>query len=157
MKKLLTLFTSGVLLSSSALAADVAIEGAYARATAPGQPNSAAFMKILNQGEATRLTGASSSVAKVVELHTHIHDQGVMRMRQLEAIELPARTQVELAPGGLHIMLIGLEAPLQDGSKIDMTLEFADGTSESMDVPVEMVMPAGMGQDQPMSQGHKQH
>ncbi|WP_343803662.1 copper chaperone PCu(A)C [Marinobacterium maritimum] len=153
MKRLFTLFTTGILLSSAAMAADVAVKTPYARATAPGQPNSAVFMQINNQGEATRLVNASSSAAKVVELHAHTQDQGVMRMRQIDAIELPANSQVELAPGGLHIMLIGLEAPLQDGSQIDMTLEFDDGTSEQLDVPVQMVMPAGMGHGQPMSHG----
>lgn len=153
MKRLFMLFTTGMLLSSAAMAADVAVEGPYARATAPGQPNSAVFMQINNQGEAARLVSASSSAAKVVELHTHTQDQGVMRMRQIEAIDLPANSQVELAPGGLHIMLIGLEAPLQDGSQIDMTLEFDDGTSAQLDVPVQMVMPAGMAHGEPMSHG----
>ncbi len=153
MKKLLTLFTTGMLLSGTAMAADVEVEGPYARATAPSQPNSAVFMQINNQGDATQLVSASSSAAKVVELHTHTQDQGVMRMRKIDAIELPANTQVELAPGGLHIMLIGLEAPLQVGSQIDMTLEFADGTSEQLEVPVQQVMPAGMGHGKPMSHG----
>lgn len=153
MKKLVTLLTTSLLLSGTALAADVTVEGAYARATAPGQPNSAVFMQLNNQGEATSLVNASSNAAKVVELHTHIHDQGVMRMRKIDAIELPADNQVELAPGGLHIMLIGLEAPLQEGSQIEMTLEFADGTSEQLEVPVEMVMPASMGHGEPMSHG----
>ncbi len=153
MKKLLTLFTTGLLFSGAAMAADIAVESPYARATAPGQPNSAVFMQIRNQGEATSLVAASSNAAKVVELHTHTNDQGVMRMRQIDAIDLPASSQVELAPGGLHIMLIGLEAPLQVGSQIELTLDFADGSSEQLAVPVEMVMPAGMGHGQPMSHG----
>ncbi|GAA0784342.1 copper chaperone PCu(A)C [Marinobacterium sediminicola] len=151
MKKLLTLFTSSLLLSSAATAADISVEGAYARATAPGQPNSAVFMQIGNGGDATSLVGASSHAAQVVELHAHLHDQGVMRMRKIDAIELPAKSQIELAPGGLHIMLIGLESPLKAGSQIDMVLEFADGTSEALMVPVQHVMPAGMGHGQSMS------
>lgn len=156
MNKLLTFITTGILLSGTAVAADVDVTNAYARATAPGQPNSAVFMQLSNQGDATSLVSASSSAAKVVELHTHTHDQGVMRMRRIDAIELPAEGQVELAPGGLHIMLIGLEAPLQVGKQIEMTLEFADGTSEQLNVPVEQVMPAGMGHGKPMAHG-KQH
>lgn len=144
MKKLLTLVTTGFLMSSAAMAADVNVESPYARATAPGQPNSAVFMHLHNQGDATTLVSAGSNAAKVVELHTHIHDQGVMRMRKIDGIELPANEQVELAPGGLHIMLIGLEAPLQVGNQINMTLEFDDGTRQQLEVPVQQVMPMGM-------------
>lgn len=144
MKKMLSLFATGCLLSSPALAADIAIEAPYARATAPGQPNSAVFMQLENNGATTAITGASSTAAQVVELHAHTHDQGVMRMRRIDAIELPEHDSTSLAPGGLHIMLIGLEAPLKVDSEIDMTLEFADGTAKQLSVPVQQVMPAGM-------------
>ncbi|MBV0933569.1 copper chaperone PCu(A)C [Marinobacterium weihaiense] len=144
MNKSFASLLTGCLLSSSVFAADVQVDAAHARATAPGQPNSAVFMQLTNTGNDTAITGASSSAAKVAELHTHMHDQGVMRMRRIDAIELPAAKAVTLQPGGLHIMLIGLDAPLQAGSHIDLTLEFADGTSEQFEVPVKQVMPAGM-------------
>ncbi|MBA4501184.1 copper chaperone PCu(A)C [Marinobacterium marinum] len=153
MKKTLSLIATGLLFSSVILAAEVDVNAPYVRATAPGQPNSAAFMQLGNKGDVTRLVGASSPAAQVVELHTHTHDQGVMRMRKIDFIELPSRSQVELAPGGLHIMLIGLEAPLQAGSHIDLTLKFDDGSSEQLSVPVQMVMPAGMQHGQPAPQG----
>lgn len=143
MKKLLTL-VAGCVISSSVLAAEVSVEAPYARATAPGQLNSAVFMQLHNQGDETAIVGASSNAAEVVELHTHVHDQGVMRMRQIDAIDLPANSRVELAPGGLHIMLIGLHDSLKVDSQIELTLEYADGTATQLDVPVQMVMPAGM-------------
>lgn len=150
MKRALATLTT-LLLASSLQAADVDVVEPYARATAPGQMNSAAFMQLTNKGDATRLTGASSSAAEVVELHTHQHDQGVMRMRQVEAIDLPANETTTLAPGGLHIMLIGLPQPLAAGSSIELNLEFEDGDTRTLQVPVQMVMPGGM------KHGNKSH
>lgn len=140
--------------TSVAFAADISIEQPFARATPPGQPNSAAFMQLSNKGEATALVAAHSSVANVVELHTHIHDEGVMRMRKIEQIELPAGATTLLEPGGLHVMLIDLKQPLQDGSRIDLTLEYADGSEQQIEVPVQMAMPAGMQMQQHKHGGH---
>jgi len=140
--------------TSVAFAADISIEQPFARATPPGQPNSAAFMQLSNKGEATALVAAHSSVANVVELHTHIHDEGVMRMRKIEQIELPAGATTLLEPGGLHVMLIDLKQPLQDGSRIDLTLEYADGSMQQIEVPVQMAMPAGMQMQQHKHGGH---
>lgn len=140
--------------TSVAFAADVSIEQPFARATPPGQPNSAAFMQLSNKGEATALVAAHSSVANVVELHTHIHDEGVMRMRKIEQIELPAGATTLLEPGGLHVMLIDLKQPLQDGSRIDLTLEYADGSMQQIEIPVQMAMPAGMQMQQHKHGGH---
>jgi len=155
MYKKLTAIAAGLLISSTVVAADVDVTNAYARATAPGQMNSAAFMQLVNKGEATQVISASSPAAKVVELHTHQHDQGVMRMRKIDAIELPANATTELAPGGLHIMLIGLPEALQEGTSIELTLNFDDGDTRTLEVPVQQVMPAGMQHGK--SQGHKHH
>ncbi|TCK02546.1 copper chaperone PCu(A)C [Marinobacterium mangrovicola] len=131
-------------LSAPAFAADVSIDGAYARAIPPGQPNSAAFMQITNNGTAAvTLTGAKTSVASVAELHNHIQDEGVMRMRRVDGIELPAGETVSLQPGGLHVMLIGLEKNLAEGDSVDLTLEFSDGSEEALQMPVQPVMPMG--------------
>lgn len=149
MYKKLTAIAAGLLLSSTVIAADVDVANAYARATAPGQMNSAAFMQLINKGEATRVVAASSPAAKVVELHTHQHDQGVMRMRKIDAIDLPASATTELAPGGLHIMLIGLRNALQENTNIELTLNFADGDTRTIEIPVQQVMPAGMQHGKP--------
>lgn len=154
MTRLSTLLAVLSLGTSVAFAADISIEQPFARATPPGQPNSAAFMQLSNKGEATALVAAHSSVANVVELHTHIHDEGVMRMRKIEQIELPAGATTLLEPGGLHVMLIDLKQPLQDGSRIDLTLEYADGSMQQIEVPVQMAMPAGMQMQQHKHGGH---
>lgn len=153
MTRLSTLIATLCLSSSFACAADINVQEPFARATPPGQPNSAAFMQLINTGTSTALVAAASPAARVVELHTHNNDNGVMRMRRVEQIDLPAHETTALKPGGFHIMLIGLEQPLQAGTMIDLKLKYADGTEQQVEVPVQMVMPAGM----PMQHGHGTH
>jgi len=154
MTRMTTLLAALCMSSSVAFAADVSVEQPFARATAPGQPNSAAFMQLTNHGEATALVAAASTAAETVELHTHTNEAGVMRMRKVEQIELPTGETTVLQPGGLHVMLIGLKQPLQDGSHIDLTLEYADGSEQQLEVPVKMAMPAGMQMQQHKHGGH---
>lgn len=119
---------------------DVEVVDPYARAVPPVVPNSAAFMTLKNTGAADRqLVGARSAAAQALELHTHIHDAGVMRMRQVEAIAIPGQGTTELQPGGFHIMLLGLSQPLKPGQAVDLTLEFADGSKKSLSIPVRDV------------------
>jgi copper(I)-binding protein len=116
---------------------DLAIDGAYVRAVPPGQPNSAAFMKVSNNSETDHaMVGGSSPVADVVELHTHTMDGGMMRMRRVEKIDLPAGETVSLQPGGLHVMLIGLKQKLVPEEKIPLTLRFEDGSEVTLEAPV---------------------
>lgn len=122
--------------SAQALA-EVAIDGAYVRAVPPGQPNSAAFMEVSNKGSADlALVGGSSPVAEVVELHTHTMEGGMMRMRQVEKIDLPAGETVSLKPGGLHVMLIGLKQKLVPDQEVSLTLLFNDGSEVTLQAPV---------------------
>lgn len=123
----------------------LAIDHPWARASAGAARNGAAFMAISNRGsEADRLLSASSPAAARVELHTHIMDSdGVMKMRQMEAIELPAGAETRLAPGGLHLMLMGLTAPLVEGTSFPATLTFERAGEITVEVAVEGV--AAMG------------
>jgi len=151
MKKVLAL--SALLLSTATLA-EVTVESPYARAVPPGQPNSAAFMTLTNSSEAVSLIGGSSSAAKVVELHTHLHENGVMRMRKIDKIDVPAKGEVTLQPGGLHIMLLGLNEQLKADQLIDITLNFSDGSSQALQVPVKSVM-GGMKMSHGEGHSHK--
>lgn len=120
----------------------VSVSDAYARAVPPGQPNSAVFLTLSNaSGEPQALVSAASPVADAVELHTHINDGGMMRMRRVERIEVPAGESVSLKPGGLHVMLIGLKQNLQPGDQVDLTLTFEDGAQTRVEAPVRMVEP----------------
>jgi copper(I)-binding protein len=134
-----TLCLSTSLYAGSA-ADSIMIEGAFARAIPPGQTNSAAFMSLTNQGDSDHsLAGAESDVSKVVELHTHLMEEGMMKMRRVEKVDLPAGEAVKLEPGGLHVMLIGLERHLSPGEDVEITLIFEDGSHSTLTVPVKKV------------------
>jgi copper(I)-binding protein len=132
-------------LVSSALAGDaklgqIEITTAWARATPPRPPVGGAYMTITNSGaESDHLIGASSGIAKTVELHTHVKDGAVMRMSALSSIEVPAGKSVSFAPGGLHVMLIGLAAPLKEGTSFPLVLEFANAGKVSVSVDVKAI------------------
>ncbi len=109
----------------------------WARATAPQQANSAAYMVITNHGSADRIVRAEAAVSRKVELHTHQVDaQGVARMIEIPAIELPANSTTELKPGGLHIMFIGLEKPLEAGRRFPLKLVLEKAGEVTLDVEV---------------------
>lgn len=90
-----------------------------------GGTTSAIYFVLRNRGgEADRLIAARTEVASVVELHLSAIEGGVMRMRQVESIEVPARGEARLEPGGYHLMLIGLNRELKDGDSFGVALEF---------------------------------
>ena len=126
--------------------AQVKIENAWARATVQGQKATGAFMK-LTAPQATRLVAVSTPVAGVSEIHEMKMDNGVMKMRALPALELPANLAVELQPGGYHLMLMDLKAPLAKDSSVALTLTFKDAkgteTRQQVSVPVTTGMPQG--------------
>lgn len=141
MKKML--FLLALAFSASVLAdaaTTVTVEKPFARKAIKAQRNSAAFMTLHNNGPAVAVVAAESPVAEIVELHTHVHDNGVMRMRKIDKIELPAGGEVTLKPGGLHVMLLGLKQDLNEGDRISVTLKFSDGSSKTINAPVRMVM-----------------
>lgn len=124
-------------------AAAIAVLDPYVRLTPPSAQTTAAFMRLKNNATSpARLVRATSPAARVTELHTHLHENGIMRMRQVPAIEVPAGGETELKPGGLHIMLIDLPSPLKDGQKVSLTLDFADGSSKLIEAPVRKDLPA---------------
>ncbi|MBL0728489.1 copper chaperone PCu(A)C [Piscinibacter sp. HJYY11] len=110
----------------------------YARSTAPGQPAGGAYLSIRNAGAAgDKLVSASADVSRSVELHEMKMDGDVMRMREVSAVEVPAGKAVELKPGGLHIMLMGLKAPLKQGEKFPLKLKFEKAGEVTVTVNVE--------------------
>ena len=99
----------------------VTIKNAWVRAPVAGQKTAGAYLELTSASHAA-LVDAESPAAGSVELHTMSVDDGVMRMRRVERIDLPARKVVTLAPGGLHLMLIGLKQPLKVGDKVPLAL-----------------------------------
>ncbi len=99
--------------------------------------NSAAFFTIENKGAPDRLLAVSGTVADKIEIHTMVREAGVMRMREVKALDVPTNGKVELKPGGLHIMLIGLKAPLKEGDRFPLTLRFEKAGEVKLDVLAE--------------------
>lgn len=112
---------------------DITVHQPWARG---GASMMAGYMKLENQGKADRLLSASSEVSEALELHQHVHDNGVMRMRKIDSIALPAKETIELKPQGLHLMFIRLKKPLVEGERFTVTLHF----EKAGKVPVEFVV-----------------
>jgi copper(I)-binding protein len=114
-------FAAALLISFASYAADIEVSGGWIRATAPGQDQVGADLSIISKQSAT-LVGATSPACKSVQLHTMINENGMMKMREVKAIELPAGKRVNLRESGYHLMLIGLKAPLKEGATVPLTL-----------------------------------
>lgn len=117
------------------------VHDGYVRGLPPGQPNTAAFMRLENETAApVELTGASSPVADKVELHQHSHEGGMMRMRKVDSLSLAPGATVQLAPGGYHLMLFGLRQPLADGQLVEIVLQLGNGEQYRLELPVRSVL-----------------
>lgn len=135
-----------MIVSLSAMAAvsdQVTVNDAFVREVPAGQNISAAFMTVHNEDMSDhKIVRASSPVAKSVELHTHSHENGMMKMRQIPEINIPAGDDAYLKPGGLHVMLIGLQETLSPAKPVSITLTFEDGSEKKLSLPVKAVGPA---------------
>ncbi|TVQ56176.1 MAG: copper chaperone PCu(A)C [Rhodobacteraceae bacterium] len=113
---------------------------------------SAAYMSIANTGEtADRLIDARAPIARRVEIHTHIMEDGVAKMRRIEGVEIAAGETVTLEPGGLHVMLMGLTGPMDDGDLLPLTLVFEQAGEIAVAAPVIALRPRAA------SHGHAGH
>ncbi len=120
-----TLFATTLLCLASCATAEVKITDAWVRATAPGQQVGAAYMTLTSDVDST-LVAVTSSQAGTTEIHSMTMNDGVMKMRRLKTLPLTAHTAEKLAPGGFHLMLFDLKAPLKDGETVKFLLDFKD-------------------------------
>ncbi len=142
---LFSLLFSSHLQANSQASDEISIVDPYVRAVPPGQKISAAFLQLDNASDSMQsIVSASSPAAEVVELHTHIHDNGMMKMRRIEKIDIPAKGKTLLKPGGLHIMLIDLKNNLKLGQEVSVTLKFSDGSEKTFSAPVRKIQMPGM-------------
>jgi copper(I)-binding protein len=141
-------------LAHSYKAGSIDIDHPTARPTAAGQAVAGGFMTFVNKGTADRLLSATTPVAASVQIHSMAMDGNVMKMRQLEALELPTGQVVELKPGSWHLMLMGLKAPLKAGDKFPMTLRFEKTGETVVSVQVEQPQPEAAKVE---SKHHHQH
>ena len=140
---LLLLFVACSFYPATSAAQSVIVKNAWARATAPGQTTASVYLDIASNADAA-LVSAVSPVAKSAEMHAMRMEGGVMKMRAVQKIELPARKTVKLAPGGLHIMLVGIRQPLRENERIplELTIEGAGPAKSKVAVEAE-VRPIG--------------
>ncbi len=114
--------TTTLCLISLGTQAKTTADGAWARATVAGQNMGGAFVTLTSDRDA-QLIGATSPVAEKMELHTMKMEGEKMLMAQVSSIPLPANTQVQLKPGSLHLMFMGLKQPLAEGQTVPITLK----------------------------------
>ena len=114
----------------------VTVRDAWARATAPGISVGAVYLTLQGGAKADSLIAASTPRATMTQIHVVTEADGMARMRETEAVEVPAGQQVRLAPQGTHIMLMGLSQPLAAGERIRLTLQFARAGAQEITVQV---------------------
>lgn len=126
---------AAILCASPAWADEVTVDSAWARATVPGQDTGAVFLNIISQRDA-RIIAVASPVADSAEIHSMAHDNGMMKMREVPSLPLPAGQKVILGSGGYHLMLLGLKRPLATGESIPLTftVQFSDKRKETIRV-----------------------
>lgn len=131
------------------------ITGGFSRATLPNAPVGGGYITITNKGaKADRLVSAASPVAGVVQIHQMKMEGDLMKMNELpDGVEIPAGATVALAPGGLHIMFMKLNAPLVEGTKIPVTLTFEKAGSVDVELSVESPAAKGPAEDHSMHGG----
>ena len=119
------------------------IEHPWSREMPPVAPTAAAYFILHNQGsEADRLLSVATPVAGKAELHQHLHEDGVMKMQQVQDVAVPAAGEARFEPMGYHVMLFNLKQPLKDGERFPLTLTFEKAGAIEVEVAVEKELPA---------------
>lgn len=152
---MIKLISTAALMAAMAfpVSAQVQVDSPWVRATVPQQRATGAFMRLTSQGD-VRVVSVSSPAAAVAEIHEMKMENDIMKMRAVEALDLPAGQTVELKPGGYHVMLIDLKAQVKEGDTVPLSLvvESKDGKRETVEVRAE-VQP--LNQAMQSQHGHK--
>jgi len=123
----------------------------------PGARNGAMFVEITNQGNTDdRLIAVRTDMAKKAQLHTQVIEDGIARMRRVEGIDIPAGGTVRLEPGGMHIMLLGIQGMQMDGAMVPVTLVFEGAGDISLTAAIEGMM-QGAGEHESMNGDNMHH
>ncbi len=124
--------------------ASIRVTGAWARPTLGASMTVAAYLTVLNDGTSgDRVIALDTDIAKAAEMHTTVLEGDIVQMRRLEAVEVAPGRRTSFAPGGMHIMLIGVVRPLKQGERFRLTLRFERHTPVEADVLVSLQAPAG--------------
>ncbi len=124
---------------------DIVVRDAWVREVPPGASVSAAYMTIENKGsQVDKLTALSSDAAENVEIHmSNVDENGIAKMERIKTLELPAGESLELKPGGMHVMLIGLKESLIGIESVTMNLSFEKAGDMLIKVPVKSMKSSG--------------
>lgn len=136
---------------------EVEISGAFARATPPRAKAGVIYLSAESLLRDDVLLGGETEAADSLQLHTHQSEDGIMRMRRVEAVKLPKGEAVHFMPGGLHIMLVGLKAPLKKGESVAIELRFANAPDMQLDVPVMGISARASAKADHAGHGHSDH
>lgn len=118
-------------------AQSVVVTEPYVRAPGPGMDATAAYLTMRNTGATEQaLVRAATPGVRAVELHGVFEENGLMSMRPVTTVPIAAGATVKLEPGGLHVMLLGVDHPLAAGDTVPLTLTFGDGTTLEFPAPV---------------------
>jgi hypothetical protein len=171
MRTLMSALAAALLVSSAAFAAPppvqaasgqaapgqtapVQVTDAWARASAGAATTGATYVSLTAGAQADQLTAVSTPVAQTAEVHESTSEGGIMRMRPVAGLDIPAGKTVKLSPGGYHIMMFGLHQPLKAGQSFPLTLTFAHAAPVTVTVNVR---PIGAGAVQDRSMGGMDH
>ncbi|WP_440996548.1 copper chaperone PCu(A)C [Arhodomonas sp. SL1] len=149
------LFTAAAVLSlalGTAHAAEfgagaITVEAPWARATPPASQAGAAYFRVTAEGDGDRLIGVESPVARNTMLHETVSENGNRTMRHVAQVAITPDQPLELVPGGYHVMLMGLEQGLKEGSTFPLTLVFEQAGPVEVEVQVEALDAEGPGTD----------
>lgn len=138
--KQVSLFAASLLFSAGVFAGSadqVVVQDPYVRLAPPNAPATGAFMVIKNNGDKDiKVVKAENAASKVTELHNHLNEGGVMKMRPVQSVDIKAKGEAVLKPGGLHVMLIDLKAAMKEGDIVPITFTFDDGSTKKVDAKV---------------------
>ncbi|MEH6671883.1 copper chaperone PCu(A)C [Halopseudomonas sp.] len=156
LRKALSTFFCAALIAFPAVAheyelGELYIDHPWARPLPPVVPSGAAYLRIQNRGAGTHtLLAARSPIADKVEVHEHVHVDGLMKMQQVERLTIPAGETVTFAPGGYHLMMFGLKQPLVAGERFPVTLVFEEAGSIEVEVMIGDAPAAPVTQEAPV-------
>jgi periplasmic copper chaperone A len=141
MKAFTLLLVSALSVISTPLFANsLTVEDLYIRATPPNSKNTAAFMVIKNSAQKDiKLLAIDTNIADRVELHHHVMEAGLMKMRRVKELAIKPGGLVSLQPGGYHLMLFNLQQPLKEGQSVTLSLSFDNGQQLILDAPIKKI------------------
>ena len=140
MKAIVWLMAMPLIIAANSAFAQIRIENAWSRVTPPGTTIGVGYMTIHNGSSlADRMVGGHSPKARKVETHVTVREGDITRMRPVAGYDIPANATFELEPGGAHLMLMGLEAPLKAGDRVPLVLKFERAGEVETELRVELL------------------